>query len=251
MNKRMYFLVLLVFLLAFCVPGPARSSSQSRLMETKRKAYQIVPEAKFRNLFKEYLCCHLRKDKSDILISRFKVVGNKPVPWGKLAFRLFQKQSKELKAYVRLVAIISVNGIVRNSVYLSGWIDVFDSVVCSSRNLPKGDIIKREDLYLAKKNISYLSRNIFTDMNKVVGLRVRHSIKQDMPLESWMLERPPILEKGDKVTILFETKNLRITVPGKVLEKGYLGKLVRVENSMSCKKIFARVVNKATVVADF
>ncbi|MEE9611432.1 MAG: flagellar basal body P-ring formation chaperone FlgA, partial [Desulfatiglandales bacterium] len=71
------------------------------------------------------------------------------------------------------------------------------------------------------------------------------------PLKEWMLERPPIVKRGDMVTILAESGVLRVTVPGRVLEKGYLGELVRVQNAMSKRQIHARVINNSTVVVDF
>jgi flagella basal body P-ring formation protein FlgA len=53
------------------------------------------------------------------------------------------------------------------------------------------------------------------------------------------------------VTILAESGDLRVTVPGRVLEKGYKGSLIRVQNVMSKKEIYATVVNGATVTVDF
>jgi flagella basal body P-ring formation protein FlgA len=66
-----------------------------------------------------------------------------------------------------------------------------------------------------------------------------------------MLEKSPIVDRGDMVTILAESGDLRVTVPGRVLERGYLGELIRVQNSMSKKKIYARVINNSTVMVDF
>jgi flagella basal body P-ring formation protein FlgA len=66
-----------------------------------------------------------------------------------------------------------------------------------------------------------------------------------------MLEEAPILDKGDQVTILALLGRIRITVPGIILEKGYSGDRVRVQNTMSSKEIYARVVNGSTVTIDF
>jgi len=66
-----------------------------------------------------------------------------------------------------------------------------------------------------------------------------------------MLERSPILKKGDMVTIVAESDDLKVTVPGRVLEKGYLGELIEIQNVMSRKKIYARVVNSSIVIVDF
>jgi flagella basal body P-ring formation protein FlgA len=141
--------------------------------------------------------------------------------------------------------------VVENKVRLSGWVDVFEAVVCTARNLKKGEIIEEDDLYLARRNISHLSPNILTDMMKAVGLIVKHNLREDTLLKEWMLERSPVLDRGDMVTILAESGNLRVTVSGMVLERGYSGELVRVRNAMSKKEIYARVVDNSTVEVDF
>ena len=65
-------------------------------------------------------------------------------------------------------------------------------------------------------------------------------------LKDWMLEKSPIVDRGDVVTILAESDGLRVTVPGRILERGYSGELVRVENIMSKKQVYARVTDHST-----
>ena len=141
--------------------------------------------------------------------------------------------------------------LVDTEVNLCGWVDVFESVVCISRNIKKGAIIKKGDIYLSRKNISHISPNIMTDISKVIGLMVKHNIKADSCLKEWMLKKSPIVDRGDMVTILAESDDLKVTVPGRVLMKGYLGELIKVQNLMSKKEIYAKVVNNSTVKVAF
>jgi len=212
---------------------------------------QTISDITFQEMFRDYICQHLRKEKSDVMVSGLKVLGNKPVPPGEINLRLFQKDKRRLKGNVRLVAIISVNGVVKNKIRLSGWVDVFESVVCACRNLKKGEIIEEDDLYLARKNISHLSSKTLTDTGKTVGLMLKHTIKKDTCIKEWMLEKPLVVKRGDMITILAESGALRMTAPGRVLAKGHMGELIRVQNSMSKKVIYARVINNSTVRVDF
>ena len=109
---------------------------------------QSIPESIFRKHFKEYVCRHLRKTESDVVVSRFKVKGNGPVPAGTVSFKLFQKGRTRLQGHVKLIAEINVSGQVKNEILLSGYIDVFESVVCTSRNLKRGEVIEKDDIYL-------------------------------------------------------------------------------------------------------
>jgi len=232
-------------------PLKAEGGEKKKIGARTDSGYQSISDATFREIFRDYLCHHLGKEKPDIVLSKLKVIGKKSVPAGKIHFQLFQKDKRRLTGYTRLVAIVSVNGVVKNNVKLSGWVDVFESVVCARRNLKKGEITEEGDFYLARKNISHLSSKILTDIGKPVGLMVKHTIKKDTCIKGWMLEKPLIVERGDMIIILAESANLRVTAPGRALVKGHMGELIRVQNSMSKKIIYARVINNSTVNVDF
>jgi len=251
MMKLMNMIIILFCFLGLVCPSKAASLDRERMKKKKSQSYQSVPDSRFREIFSNYLYKRLKKTRSDVIVSRFKIVGNKPVPIGKLGFRVFQKEKRPLEGYVRVIAIVSVNGVARNKVQLMGWIDIFDSVVCAARNLKKKEIIKKEDVYLARRNISHLAQEVIHNINKVVGLRAKHSIRAETCIKTWMLEKTPVVERGDLVTILAESGDLKVTVPGKILERGYLGDLIRVENAMSKKKIYAKVINHSIVLVNF
>jgi len=251
MGKLVHIMIIWACFLVVSFPFESGAVDKKAIKAITSQGKQTISDATFGEIFRDYLCHHLGKEKSDVMVSRLKVLGNKPVPPGEINLRLFQKDKRRLTGYTRLVAIISVNGVVKNKVKLSGWVDVFESVVCARRNLKKEEIIEEGDFYLARKNISHLSSKILTDMGKAVGLMVKHTIKKDTCIKEWMLEKPLIVERGDMITILAESGNLRVTAPGRVLVKGHMGELIRVQNSMSKKIIYARVINNSTVSVDF
>jgi flagella basal body P-ring formation protein FlgA len=88
-------------------------------------------------------------------------------------------------------------------------------------------------------------------MNHIIGFMAKHNVKKDTSLKEWMFEKYPIVDKGDIVTIIAESGDIRITAPGVILMKGYTGELVKVQNLMSKKEIYAKVVNGAMVAVDF
>ena len=240
-----------IVLLGLCLPCEAKPVSKKDVSATSGRGTQSIPESKFREIFNDYLYSQTGKKRSDILLSSLKVLGNRPVPKGALSFQVFQKNKRRLQGQVRLIAVVRVDMIVRNKVRLSGRVDVFEELVCASRNLSKGDIIGEDDLFLKRKNISKQSTKILTDMHGALGLMAKHNIRKKTFIKEWMVERPPVVNKGDVVTILAELRGLRVTVPGRTLEKGHLGESIRVQNVMSLKKIYARVINSNIVRVDF
>ena len=242
------------FLLCFlglCLPSTAVSLTDKDSQRIANGSYQSIPDDSFKKDYHEYLCRHLRKKRSDVAVSRFKVIGNRPVPAGKVSFELFQKNKPKLQGNVKITAAVKVNGVIKNKVILSGWVDLFEAVVCMSRNIKKGEIITKDDLYLANRNISRLSTKVLTRIDTALGLMSKQNIKANTCLKEWMLKKSPLVKRGDIVTILVESDWLRVTVPGRILMKGCSGELVKVQNLMSRKDIYAKVVNNSTVIVDF
>ena len=251
MAKNLSVIICLVFSLGFFVPSSGAMAASRDRQDIVRQGFQKIPESKFREIFHDYFCRNLNIKKADVVISKLNVIGNTPVPSGKISYRLFQRGQRKFEGYVSTIAVIKVNGIVRNKVKISGWVDIFKYVVCASRDLERGEKINEDDLYMVKRNLSHLSSKILTDKKEIVGLIAKHNIKADTCLKEWMIEKAPVVNRGDIVTIMAESGDLLVTVPGKVLMKGFSGELVKVQNLMSKKEIFAKVVNHSTVAVAF
>jgi flagella basal body P-ring formation protein FlgA len=250
MTRLKYSIIVFTCLICFILL-PAGTTAAKRGTKQTTSNYQTLPEAKFEKIFRAYVRKQLERRGSDFSVSKVKVMGNGPVPAGKATFQLFQKDQRNLGGQVGLTALVRVDGVEARKVRISGWVDVFDSVVCVSRNVKRGEILQDDDLYLSRKNITRLPLTTLTEKGQAIGLMVKHQIRAETPLKEWMLVRAPIVKRGDMVTILAEAGGLRVSVPGKILEKGYKGQLVRVQNTMSHKKIYAKVINDATVRVDF
>jgi len=251
MVKNIHIMILLACFFGISLPSYAEPHPEKNGKAEISNGYQSIPGYRFRKCLMKYLCRHLGKNESDIIISKFRINRNRPVPAGKISIRLFHKGTARLAGYVRLNAIVSVNGIEKNNVQLYSWVDVFESVVCTSRGLKRKDIIKKDDVSLERKNISHMPPDTISELSKVVGLMIKHNVKAGTCLKGWMLEKSPVVERGDLVTIMAESDDLKVTVPGRVMEKGYLGELVRVRNAMSKKEVYARVINNLTVMVHF
>jgi flagella basal body P-ring formation protein FlgA len=250
MTRLKYSIIIFTCLLCIFL-FPAGTAAAKRNTKATTSNYQTLPEAKFQKIFSTYVRKQLGRRGSDISFSRVKVMGNGPVPAGKVTFQLFHKDRRRLEGQIGVTTLVRVNGVEARKVRISGWVDVFDTVVCVSRNVKRGEILQEDDLYLSRKNISRLPSTTLTEKGKAIGLMVKHQIRAETPLKEWMLVRAPIVKRGDMVTILAESGGMRLTVPGKILEKGYKGQLVRVQNTMSNKKLYAKVINDATVRVDF
>jgi flagella basal body P-ring formation protein FlgA len=168
-----------------------------------------------------------------------------------VTFQLYQKNRRALEGFIRTLAIVSVDGVVSHKVKLNAWVDVFGHVVCASHNIKRGKTLEDEDVYTTRKNLSHLPPNVLTDADKAIGLMAKNSIKADTCLKEWMLKRSPTVVRGDLVTIIAESTGIKLTAQGRIMEKGFIGEMVKVQNAMSQKEIYAKVLNSSTVMVNF
>ncbi|MGA9175659.1 MAG: flagellar basal body P-ring formation chaperone FlgA [Desulfobacterales bacterium] len=251
MNKNICNIFILLSVLGFYSTSMGAPINKNDRRNVSQQSYQTIPETKFREIFQKYLSRNLNNQTCDVAISRLKITGNVPVPVGTVSFQQYQKGKRRLEGYISLIVVVKINNVVKNKVKLSGWVDIFQPVVCASRDLKRGERIEKDDLYFVKRNISHMSSKILTDMNKIIGLMAKHNVKKDTSIKEWMFEKCPIVDKGDIVTIIAESGDIKVTAPGKVLMKGYAGELVKVQNLMSKKEIYAKIVNGSMVAVDF
>ena len=251
MNKNICKIFILLSILGFYSTSIGAPINKNDRQNVSQQSYQTIPESKFRDIFQNYLYRNLNNQECDVVLSRLKITGNVPIPVGTISFQQYQKGKRRLEGYVSLIVVVEIDGVAKNKVKLSGWVDIFQPVVCASRDLKRGERIEEDDLYFVKRNISHMSSKILTDMNKIIGLMAKHNVKKDTSIKEWMFEKYPIVNKGDIVTIIAESGDIKVTAPGKILMKGYAGELVKVQNLMSKKEIYAKVVNGSMVAVDF
>ena len=243
-------LLVLFLWMGMAVPVAMKSILAADNGPQSEKSDQTIPLEMFQEAFDFFVSQQPDLVTSDVVISRFKVARNNPVPAGEVDIQLLRTNNRPFSRYVRVKAVINVDGIPANNAEVSAWLDVFETVVCAARDLPQGHILKKRDLYEERRNISRNMDEVVTDTALLVGLMAKRSVRKGDMVRHSMVEKKPVIKRGDPVTILVESGLLRVTIPGTALDDGFAGETVSVENSMSSKKIFARVIDEVTVRVD-
>jgi len=88
-------------------------------------------------------------------------------------------------------------------------------------------------------------------MKEVIGRRATLSINSHEVLRLSMVEIPPLLNRGDQVTLLIENDHFRITALGEAKEGGRKGDRIKLVNLMSKKEVYGKVLDARTVRVDF
>ena len=215
------------------------------------RTWQSIQEKRFLSIFNGYIASQLKTREADFRVNRFKVIGNGSLPEGEIKVQPVRQSDARLLGHVSLPAIIRVDGKIERRVVLSGWVDKFEDVVCTRRSLTRNRIITEDDISTTPKNVSRLPHNVLTSTHDVIGKRLKQTLKANTVLLANMVEEPPLIRRGDRVTIVAESSTLLITALGVAQTKGGMGDQIRVKNCMNKKEIIARIVNASTVKVKF
>lgn len=213
--------------------------------------YLEISQDRIKEIFIRYIKAHLTQDESRVVIKNIHSPGRIILPPGKVTYQVIAPDGTDFIDRVGLIILFSIDNTPRKKIMVTGLVEIYQDVVCTGHFLKKHHLIKEGDIRIERRSSKYLPRDVIFKPEEVIGKRTRRAIKINKPLRSNFLEMPPLVKRGDMVTILAESGNFLIKTLGEVQEKGSRGKVVRVVNISSRKGIYARVINSNTVRVEF
>lgn len=141
--------------------------------------------------------------------------------------------------------VVSVDGRVLRQLAGSVFVDLWKPVPCPVRPINRKELVTPDLITWKSKNLAHLGNRVWD--GKGGPWRVKIPIGTGQPILRSSIEPAPVIARGDKVTLLFRSKHLKLTVPVESLEDGGVGQTVTVRNLQSKRKVVATVVNAQTV----
>lgn len=121
------------------------------------------------------------------------------------------------------------------------------SLPVPKRRLDPGEIITAADLVEVRLPRVQVSSLALREVDALVGMQARRALAPGRPIQEHAIGRPIVAKRGESVNIVLREGAIAITAPGRLLEDGAEGELVRVINGVSNRTIQAYVVNAETV----
>jgi flagella basal body P-ring formation protein FlgA len=115
------------------------------------------------------------------------------------------------------------------------------------------DKVRRYDLLTADQfepvfsDITELRERPIASVSELTGKRARRNLPRGTLLTTGALETTPDVKSGGDVVIAFTDDWGVITVPGRAMEAGWIGTLMRVKNLATGKVVQAMVMSESTV----
>ena len=173
------------------------------------------------------------------------------LPKGQITYQVSPPQNTTILGKVPLAVHFNVDEHFQKKVWATATIEMLTDVVVAAKPLGKHKPITEDDIELKEMDLADLPSNVITDLEAVLGKRTTNTISSQTVLRTDLIELPPLVNRGDIVVIVAESKGLRVTALGKVKKKGRVGERIPVENLDSKKTLYAQVIDSRMVKVEF
>lgn len=144
------------------------------------------------------------------------------------------------------IAVKEPDGSVVRRVTGTAFVDVWTEVPCAAIPLAKDDVLEPDRVTFVRKNLAHIKGEVWD--GKGGPWRVQRALGGGQPIMQTDVAVLPIVRKGTKVTMVYEGKNFRLSMPGEALNDGASGESIPVRNMQSKKQLRATVRDSLTVV---
>jgi flagella basal body P-ring formation protein FlgA len=173
------------------------------------------------------------------------------LPKGDITYKVVPPGNTDYLGTIPMSVLFTVNGQFEKKIWATVKTEVLTAVVVTKRPLGRFKRIEPDDIYLQKMDLADLPSNIITNLEEALDKRTKRTLDAEMVLRTDLIEFPPLVRRGDVVTIIAESDGLRITTRGKIKERGCRGERIKVVNLNSNKVIYARILDSNNVKVDF
>lgn len=124
---------------------------------------------------------------------------------------------------------------------------VYDKVLVAARDLPLEHKIEASDVRLEEREIENRADAYLTEIPEVTGQVPARVIKEGTPITERMLQSPIVMEAGAAITLVANHNGIQAKAEGVAMQRGRIGKIIRVRNAKSRKVLRGRVLDASTV----
>jgi flagellar basal body P-ring formation protein FlgA len=150
----------------------------------------------------------------------------------------------------RFSIIFRVDGKTVENFSISGKLEAIAPVIVAATDLGRGSLLSSQDLNLVELDIVGL-RNPCFNVNQLVGKKLKRSLRQGTPVDRGTVEFPPMVARGELVTITLRHGSMKLSARGKARQDGQAGETIRVRNIGSQRNILGRVVAPGVIEVEY
>lgn len=128
----------------------------------------------------------------------------------------------------------------RLSLRFTGTVTETVETATLTRTLARGEVLRASDVIVQRRSKSEVAGEPLTAA-QAIGLSAKVSLRAGQVLRMSELMKSDVIQRGDAVTIVYETPGILLTVRGKALDVGAVGDSISVSNVQSNRTLQATV----------
>ena len=118
----------------------------------------------------------------------------------------------------RFLLAISVNGEEVERRWIQAELRVFADVIVAARSLAYHETITIDDIRMGRRELNTFSLRALTDPQEVVGRHAVRTIEMNEVLTPAMVSLPQVVQRGNRVSLVFESVGLRAEIAGRAMQ---------------------------------
>jgi flagella basal body P-ring formation protein FlgA len=240
------------FLLLSFVSGPVPEAfSQPAVRIEGIRPGPPLASVEMARILENHLQKMIQNPSRKVAIGEFRGYEQVIVPRGSFSCQVLVPEKAIQGGNIAGTMVFFAHGQETRKIRFSARVDIYADVLVPRHFLKKHHEIQADDIQFANKNIAVLPQDVITEEKEVLGKRTTLSINNQEVLRLSLLEPLPLVNKGDRVILLIENDQFKITALGEVKEVGRKGDRIKLINLSSKKEVSGRVLDANTVQVDF
>lgn len=219
---------------------------------TVSRPSQVIDSGRLAALFRQAVEANLPWAPEEVVVEEIDGPGKIVLPKGKLDVSVTGLRPEDLPGRAVADFRFRVDGVEVSSCKVSGLVKFYERVVVAARPLPRQSILKEGDLKLVRFCLGRDPDRLVNDPGSLVGLRLIRPLRAGQPIRESLVDSPPLVRRGDRVTLIARSGALTIKAAGMVLDQhAARGDQVRVTNLATRREVIGQVVDGRTVRVHF
>ena len=171
------------------------------------------------------------------------------LPKGKVSCRIIPSDTTLYRSQ-SFNLMFSVDGKVEKNISIRGKLKAVAPIAVAAADVPRGTILTGNEIQVVAMELGRLRDPCFKPQG-LLGQKVLRNLRKGEPIEKSMVDFPPLVKRGEIITIEAVNGGLKVTATGIAKSNGQEGDTIRVKNSGSGKEVVCKVVGPGQVAVEF
>lgn len=195
-----------------------------------------------------YLSSNLKNENTDHEISIRQVPENRLMPARNARLETMKREYASFKNNQTIYVGFYNGKELFDQVSVMLDVRTFEQVIVAKKAISLGSIISPEDVELRREETTAYNRGLLKNVQEVIGKKAKRTIIKGLIFDARMVEDPPLIRRGDLVTLQAHFGTVMIETRVEARQDGRKGDLIQVNNATAKKHLLAEVIDAKTVV---